>query len=236
MLVMPLSHNSQNRLANDINTILSKIRRGCALAWQDSQANPATNMMVDLPEGIDFEITAIWSHQASAFSRQVTITNSGINSESETLSESGTEGTTLTEVEAGSASNSGSTSKSGSESSSASGSESSSESGSRSASESDSGSESESGSESGSRSESSSESESGSESSSESSSESGSESSSSYQSSSGSKSDRSSTKREQRAGTGRKIKSFDDETGGVGPDLTDPRLQEILPSGGTQCS
>jgi hypothetical protein len=234
MIVMPLSHSGQYRLANDINTILSKIRRGCAMARQDSQNNPATNMMVDLPEGIDFEITAIYSHQNAGYARQTTTTNSGNTNESEANTESGTE--TGADIESGTEGNSatdtvsGSSSKSQGESGSESGSDSKSESGSESGSESDSRSESESGSISGSQSDS----RSGSISESESESESGSESSSKSGSQSGSGSEKTSGKKEQAAAVGREVKSFEDETGSAGPQLALP--QYTVPGGGTGCS
>ena len=246
MIVMPLSHSGQNRLANDINTILSKIRRGCAMARQDSQNNPATNMMVDLPEGIDFEITAIYSHQNAGYARQTTTTNSGNTNESEANTESGTE--TGADTERGTEGNSatdtvsGSSSKSQSESGSGSDSDFKSESGSESGSERDSRSESESGSisgsqrdsESGSTSGSQSDSKSGSISEIESESESGSESGSKSSSLSGSGSEKTSGKKEQAAAVGREVKSFEDETGSAGPQLSIP--QYTVPGGGTQCT
>jgi len=234
MIVMPLSHSGQNRLASDINTILSKIRRGCAMARQDSQNNPATNMMVDLPEGIDFEITAIYSHQNAGYSRLTTTTNSGNTNESEANTESGTE--TGTDAERGTESNSatdrvsGSSNKTQRESGSESTSVSKSESGSESGSESDSRSESESGSISSSQSDG----RSGSISDSESESESGSESNSKSASQSGSGSEKSSGKKEQAAAVGREVKSFEDETGSAGPQLAIPQYN--VPGGGTACS
>lgn len=222
MIVMPLSHSGQNRLANDINTILSKIRRGCAMARQDSQNNPATNMMVDLPEGIDFEITAIYSHQNAGYARQTTTTNSGNTNESEANTESGTE--TGADIESGTESSSSSDSVSGSsnktqgESGSETGADSKSESGTESGSESDSRSESESGSSSDSQSDS----RSGSISDSESESESGSESGSKSGSQSNSGSDNTSGKKLQAAAVGREVKSFEDETGSAGPQLAIP--------------
>lgn len=229
MIVMPLY-----RLANDINTILSKIRRGCAMARQDSQNNPATNMMVDLPEGIDFEITAISSHQNAGYARQITTTNSGNTNESEANNESGTE--TGADIESGTESSSssdrvsGSSNKTQSESGSETGADSKSESGTERGSERDSRSESESGSISGSQSDS----KSGSTSESESESESGSESSSKSSSQSGSGSEKTSGKKEQAAAVGREIKSFEDETGSAGPQLSIP--QYTVPGGGTQCN
>jgi len=234
MIVMPLSHSGQNRLANDINTILSKIRRGCAMARQDSQNNPATNMMVDLPEGIDFEITAIYSHQNAGFSRQTTTTNSGNTNESEANAESGTE--TGADIESGTESNSatdrvsGASNKTQNESGAETSADSKSETGTETGSESDSRSESESGSTSGSQSDS----RSGSISESDSESESGSESGSKSASQSGSGSDKTSGKKEQAAAVGREVKSFEDETGGAGPQLAIPIY--TVPSGGTQCT
>jgi len=222
MIVMPLSHSSQNRLANDINTILSKIRRGCAMARQDSQNNPATNMMVDLPEGIDFEITAIYSHQNAGYSRLTTTTNSGNTNETEANTESGTETGTDTErgTENSSATDraSGSSNKTQIESGSETESDSKRESGNESGSERDSRSESESGSISSSQSDS----RSGSISESESESESGSESNSKSGSQSASGSDKTSGTKQQAAAVGREVKSFEDETGAAGPQLAIP--------------
>ena len=108
MVVMPLTYGGQNRLANDINAILAKIRRGCAMARQESQNNPATNMMVDLPEGIDFEINALWSHQNASYQRTTTTTNAGNNLETESTLDAGT--TSDSETTAGSESGSSSSS------------------------------------------------------------------------------------------------------------------------------
>lgn len=234
MIVMPLSHSGQNRLANDINTILSKIRRGCAMARQDSQNNPATNMMVDLPEGIDFEITAIYSHQNAGYARQTTTTNSGNTNESEANTESGTE--TGADIESGTESSSssdrvsGSSNKTQEESGSETGADSKSESGTESGSEMDRRSESESGSISGSQSDS----KSGSISESESESESGSESGSKSSSLSGSGSEKTSGKKEQAAAVGREVRTFEDETGSSGPQLSIP--DNTPPQGGTECT
>jgi len=114
MVVMPLTYGDQNRLANDINTILSKIRRGCAMARQDSQSNPATNMMVDLPEGIDFEINAILSYQANEFSRIISTSNTGTQSQGE--SQAGSEFDSETLIASGSSSESSSATQSSSNS------------------------------------------------------------------------------------------------------------------------
>lgn len=167
MLIMP-----QSRLASDLDTILGKIRRGCALARADSQNNPPLNMMVDLPEGIDFEITVIRTHQSAAFQRLTTISaaenNSRSNNESVSGSRSQSESDSASTSESQSRSESESESESMSDSRSTSNSESQSRSTSLSQSESESLSTSESSSESRSQSESLSDSNSSSESSSES--------------------------------------------------------------------
>jgi hypothetical protein len=63
-LVVPLSSS-----ANVISNILFKVRRGIALSRNASQANPATGVMVDLPEKIDFEMTLLKTHQSLTFQR-----------------------------------------------------------------------------------------------------------------------------------------------------------------------
>lgn len=238
MLVMPLSYANQNRLANDVNTILSKIRRGCALARQDSQNNPPTNMMVDLPEGIDFEIVAISSYQNSTFQREVAESTSTNNASIESVA--GLD--SLIGSSQGSGSGSGLSSRSLSKSSSESSEDSSSKAGSenqieslinfsnstKSASEASSGSEGSSALESGIQQRS----EYQSESSSKISSQSGSENNSKSESRENSASE--SGSRAQRAGNGRGITSFEDETGEPGPPLAIPAI--VVGSGGTSCT
>ncbi|NBR23728.1 MAG: hypothetical protein EBU08_08150 [Micrococcales bacterium] len=63
-LVVPLASS-----ASVIENILFKVRRGIALSRNASQANPATGVMVDLPEKIDFEMTLLKTHQSAAFPR-----------------------------------------------------------------------------------------------------------------------------------------------------------------------
>lgn len=58
-LVVPLASS-----ASVIENILFKVRRGIALSRNATQENPATGVMVDLPEKIDFEMTILKSHQS----------------------------------------------------------------------------------------------------------------------------------------------------------------------------
>lgn len=218
MLVMPLSHNSQNRLANDINTILSKIRRGCALARQESQLNPAVNMMVDLPEGIDFEINAIWSYQNQSYGRQITTDNSLSSVESGLDNDSQFEGTSRNQSTSEEESDVGSDISSNSNVLS------------RSFNSADVGTTEDIGTSGSSSSASSQGFSSGS--SSKSDQESSSQSKSSSQDKSQSSEERG--RRTQAAGNGRKLRSFEDETGQAGEELSFGSLE--LPGGGTGCS
>jgi len=58
-LLMP-----QNQLARNIDTILSQIRKGCARARVANQGDPTLGIMVDLPDGVEFEITVIREYQS----------------------------------------------------------------------------------------------------------------------------------------------------------------------------
>ena len=58
-LLMP-----QTQLARNIDTILSQIRKGCARARIANQGDPTLGIMVDLPDGVEFEITVIREYQA----------------------------------------------------------------------------------------------------------------------------------------------------------------------------
>lgn len=52
-----------------IQETLAELRKGIASARQKNQNNPATGLMADLPEFIDFEIQVITDHQSSSFAR-----------------------------------------------------------------------------------------------------------------------------------------------------------------------
>lgn len=58
-LLMP-----QTQLARNIDTILSQIRKGCARARVANQGDPTLGIMVDLPDGVEFEITVIREYQS----------------------------------------------------------------------------------------------------------------------------------------------------------------------------
>jgi len=60
-----------------IREALAELRKGIASARQKNQANPATGLMADLPEFVDFEIQVITDHQSSSFLR--TASDSGNN-------------------------------------------------------------------------------------------------------------------------------------------------------------
>lgn len=57
-LVVPLASS-----ASVIENILFKVRRGIAMSRNATQTDPATGVMVDLPEKIDFEMTLLKVHQ-----------------------------------------------------------------------------------------------------------------------------------------------------------------------------
>ena len=133
-----------------IRDTLREVRRGIATARSANQSNPATGLMADLPEFVEFEIQVITGHQI--LSRDSSDSDSGTTTDSDTNTETGSEATTIT----ANASESDSASGSGSKRQSRSGSGIQSGSGSRSSSASQSGSSSRSssGSQSGSRSQS----------------------------------------------------------------------------------
>lgn len=73
-LVVPLASS-----ASVIENILFKVRRGIALSRNATQANPATGVMVDLPEKVDFEMTVLKSHQALSRITDTTSLDSGLD-------------------------------------------------------------------------------------------------------------------------------------------------------------
>lgn len=192
-----------------IRDTLREVRRGIATARSANQSNPATGLMADLPEFVEFEIQVITGHQI--LSRNSSDSDSGTTTDSDTNTEAGSEATTIT----ANASESDSASGSGSKSQSRSGSGSQSESGSRSNSTSQSGSSSRSssGSQSGSRSQSRSGSRSSSRSQSSSGSRSGSTSSSRSGSSSTSRSGSDKSISQDQSDNGRTYGIIDEETG-----------------------
>lgn len=76
-LVVPLASS-----ASVIENILFKVRRGIAMSRNATQANPATGVMVDLPEKIDFEMTLLKTHQSSSFERVVSTSSSETSGDS----------------------------------------------------------------------------------------------------------------------------------------------------------
>ena len=72
-LLMP-----QTQLARNIDTILSQIRKGCARARIANQGDPTLGIMVDLPDGVEFEITVIREYQA--LSRVTNVTSNDTTS------------------------------------------------------------------------------------------------------------------------------------------------------------
>ena len=97
-----------------IRETLAEVRKGIATARQKNQTNPATGLMADLPEFVDFEIVVVTEHQSSSFVRasgdgeaaSSSIFESGSRSGSELQSSSGSEIQSGSEVESTSGSES----------------------------------------------------------------------------------------------------------------------------------
>ena len=52
-----------------IRETLAEVRKGIATARQKNQTNPATGLMADLPEFVDFEIVVVTEHQSASLTR-----------------------------------------------------------------------------------------------------------------------------------------------------------------------